>query len=70
MGIIGGQGLSLLGALHWESHSMTCLSWPTDYNIQWVGQGEGSLAAKSSAALNKEIDVFKLAFISCQISQE
>ena len=35
---------------------MNRLTWPTDctVNIQWVGQGEGLLADKSSAALNKQ----------------
>ena len=54
--ITGGLRLSLPWAVYWESHSMNHLSWPTDCkeNIQWVGQGKGSLAAESSAALNKQ----------------
>ena len=34
---------------------MNRLTWPTDCkeNIQWVGQGKGPLAVKSSAAVNK-----------------
>ena len=53
--ITDAKGKAFPGRMPWENHSMNCLTWPTDCkeNIQWVGQGKGPLAAKSSAALNK-----------------
>ena len=52
---------------------MNCLTWPTDCkeNIQWVGQGERpwQLRALHIEHTKKEIDPFKMAFISCQICQ-
>ena len=56
MGILGGQGQSLPGAMYWESCSMNWLTGQliahTYSTVGWPGKG--LLADKSSAALNKQ----------------